>query len=335
MPDGCSCHLLRTTEVLESFRPQWDALWSEDGNATPFQSAAWLLPWWHHFGQADLRAVVVSRHGKPVALLPFYVCREPVQGERKLLLLGAGTSDYLDGLFAPDCTTEHVKMALDCILCIGGWDRLYAVQLRETSPLYKALGSMSATGGQSFGTEKCLRVRAVPMDGLPGSLRRNARYYRNRAEQSGKLTIEFADARGWKSTFDALVELHTQRWQRTGEPGVFADHRVLAFHHEAIPLLLQKKVLSLCSLCFNGEAIATAYWLADPSGRQESARYAYLIGYSLTHAELGPGTLLLASMTEHAANDGVAWIDMLRGEENYKKLWHPEPVPTFGFAFAR
>jgi len=46
--------ILRTTSELEWFRPEWEKLWSEDSNATPFQHPAWLLPWWHQFGQDDL-----------------------------------------------------------------------------------------------------------------------------------------------------------------------------------------------------------------------------------------------------------------------------------------
>jgi CelD/BcsL family acetyltransferase involved in cellulose biosynthesis len=34
---------------------------------------------------------------------------------------------------------------------------------------------------------------------------------------------------------------------------------------------------------------------------------------------------------EHAAHEGVQTIDMLRGNEEYKKLWHTERVATFGF----
>jgi CelD/BcsL family acetyltransferase involved in cellulose biosynthesis len=37
-------------------------------------------------------------------------------------------------------------------------------------------------------------------------------------------------------------------------------------------------------------------------------------------------------MIEQAAEEGIEWIDLLRGEESYKKLWNAEQEPTFGFA---
>jgi len=42
------------------------------------------------------------------------------------------------------------------------------------------------------------------------------------------------------------------------------------------------------------------------------------------HSDLRPGTVLIALATEHAAREGVRTIDMLRGDEGYKKFWHME-----------
>jgi CelD/BcsL family acetyltransferase involved in cellulose biosynthesis len=156
-------------------------------------------------------------------------------------------------------------------------------------------------------------------------------YYRNRAARLGQLEFVFADERTWPMFFDALVHLHTMRWQRRGESGVLADCRVLAWHREAIPILQQHGLLRLCALRHNGEVIGIAYSLVDPMTHPFRTQYVYLIAHSVQHAKLRPGTLLLAELIEHAANEGIDMIDMLRGEEEYKKLWHVESVPTYGF----
>ena len=67
----------------------------------------------------------------------------------------------------------------------------------------------------------------------------------------------------------------------------------------------------------------------------QRTQYFYLTAFSGEHAELRPGTLLLASAIEHAAQEGVAIIDMLRGEEAYKQLWYLEPAPTCGLEIRR
>lgn len=329
MPSGIDCKLIRTTAELEAFQPQWSALWLEDSHAMPFQRPEWLLPWWHQFGRPDLRAIAVSQHGRLVALFPFYIYREPNSGERQLLLLGVSTTDYLDGIFSPDCTREHVQAALDFLQAEGDWDVLHAGQLLPHSMLFQTFQCQSNV--QRWSGESCSRMRAVTIAELPVKIRRNAMYYRNRAMRRGNLEFTVEDPSNWVETFDALERLHTTRWQRSGQPGVLADPRVLACHREALPLLQQNGILRLCSLRLDGEIIGVLYSLIDPPSRAERTQYFYLTAFSPEHAELRPGTLLLGFAIEHAAQEGVRTIDMLRGDEAYKKIWHVESIPTYAF----
>jgi CelD/BcsL family acetyltransferase involved in cellulose biosynthesis len=207
---------------------------------------------------------------------------------------------------------------------------MYAGQLRPQSKLFLALQSFSKA--EWYSGESCWRMRAVSMLELPVKIRRNVMYYRNRAARLGSLELRTADSSNWPQFFDALVGLHTAQWRRRGEPGVLADPRVLAWHREAIPRLQARALLRLCSLHLNGDVLGVAYSLADPVGRRNRAHYFYLPAYSSRYAELSPGTLLLAHITERAAEEGTETIDMLRGEEDYKKIWHAEPFATFGFA---
>lgn len=334
MAENMDFHVIRTPEELHSFSNAWSALWREDPNATPFQSPEWLLPWWRQFRQTDLRAVAICQRGKLVGLLPFYIYREPRTGDRQMLLLGAGTSDYLGGVFAKHCTADHVQEAVRVACAQGNWDFLYASQLRPQSLLYQALERSTRCSP----AESCSRMPALPMAELPQKIRRNAMYYRNRAARLGALELTVADESDWMEHFQSLQRLHTARWQQRGEPGVLADKRVLAWHREALPLLQQSGILRLCSLRLNGEIIGVLYSLLDPPRTSEPAQgtartqYFYLTAYSLRHAELRPGTLLLALAIEHAANEGVQTIDMLRGDEAYKQIWHLTKTPTIGFA---
>lgn len=332
MRNGVRCELIRTTSELEAFQSSWRTLWSEDARATPFQRPEWLLPWWRQFGQPDLRAVIVLQQGRPIAFLPFYIYREPTSDERQLLLIGAGTTDYLDGIFTPECTPEYVQLAIDLLQAEGGWDVLYATQLRPESMLLQALSRQSASEVRRFETESCSRMAAVSMAGLPVKIRRNAMYYRNRALRQGKLEFTVAGASDWAESFEALERLHTKRWQSSGEPGVLADPRVLGWHREALPLLQASGLLRLCCLRLNGETIGVLYSLIDPASWPERTQYFYLTAFSIEHADLRPGTLLLGYAIEHAAEEGVKTIDMLRGNESYKKIWHVQPVSTYGFA---
>lgn len=337
--------ILRSSAELEAFVPAWTQLWHADPHATPFQHPAWLIPWWHHFGEAQTPAaqlccvILTSFAGNVLAFLPFYLYPEPTTGERKLLLLGVGTTDYLDGLFAPACTVADVLFGLTYLCAEAAFDTLYATQLRQESPLTHAFMALNTPGLHRFPTESCGRMQAVSIAGLPVKIRRNALYYRNRAQRLGNLTYTLADASSYQAAFDNLERLHTERWQARGESGVLADPAVLATHREALPLLADSGLLRLGTLRLNYEVMAVLYSLIDPPSRSPAApdqprhtQYFYLTAFSAAHADLRPGTLLLACAIEHAATEGVHTIDMLRGEEGYKELWHLERFPTCGFS---
>jgi CelD/BcsL family acetyltransferase involved in cellulose biosynthesis len=140
-----------------------------------------------------------------------------------------------------------------------------------------------------------------------------------------------ADRSNWAEFFDDLKRLHTSRWNARGEEGVLTDDRAVRWHREAIPLLLEAELLRLMALRLDGKTVAVLYSLIDNERGLERPRvqYFYITAYSPEHADLRPGTLLIAYAVEHAAQDGVATIDMLRGDEGYKQIWHMEKHPTW------
>lgn len=329
MHENVECRMMRTTEELQAFAEDWSQLWRNDPCASPFQSREWLLPWWHQFAQPGLRAISIWRGAACLGFLPFYVYQEPRSGERKLLLMGAGTTDYLDGVFSPGCTTQHIQKALTVLCSEPGWDALWASQLPGHSKLLRALQESKQMNLRAFQGESCARTTAVPIDALPGKIRINARYYRKRAQQLGTLEFEVAQGERVLESFETLRKQHSERWKQNGESGVLADEKVIAWHREALPMLEQSGLLRMFSLKLNGEVLGVLYTLVDPPQRDSRTQYFYLIGYSIEHARLSPGTLLIAFAIDHAAHEGVRTIDMLRGNETYKQHWHTQKVPTY------
>ena len=322
-------HLIRCTEQLIDFIPPWRALFERDPEAKPFQSAEWLVPWWKQFGGEELCAVAIVQGGNVVGFLPFYIYCDVLKGERQLMPLGVGTTDYLDGLFAPECSTEAIGRAVEWLREQVRHDVFCAAQLPNRSrlllPLRQRVREREILVSQS---EPCSRMPAVTMEELPQKIRRNAMYYRNRARRCGSLELVQADDSNWERIFAALVQLHTLRWRSRGTEGVLVDERVILWHREAIPQLLHAGLLRLMALRLNDQIIGVLYSLVDRM-RQGRTQYFYITAYSPEHSGLRPGTLLIAFAAEHAAREGVATIDMLRGDEDYKQIWHMEKVPTW------
>ncbi len=332
MPSSYSLDILRTTEELNRIADDWSALWRKDPYATPFQSREWLLPWWHQFGQPELRTVSIRQGAELLGLLPLYIYREPKNGQRQLLPLGVGTTDYLGGIFAQDCSIEAIQSALDLALDEGGWDTFNLTQLRSGDRLLEAVRPYEYTGGCVAPSESCSRLSAVRRSELPSKIRRNLTNDYNRASREGSLAFHVAEAADALPTFEVLCRLHSERWHASGLPGVLADDRVVAWHREAIPELQKCGLLRMCSLTFNGEPVAVIYSLLEPEPRSPRTQYLYLSAFSTQYGDISPGSILLAEVVEHAAQQGVNSIDLLRGDERYKRLWHAEPEPTWGLS---
>ena len=324
------CH---TSEAaLDALIPEWKDLWLADAHATPFQHPAWLRPWWGQFGSdGELHAVALRDRadGRLLGLLPLYVYPQPRSGERLLLLIGAGTTDHLDGLWEPGALGT-ARVALASLLSHpDGWDRASLSQLRPDSPLLLAAREYALAVHEA---EPCT-VLYTAAD-LPAKLRANTRRYRRRAEASGSLACTAAATPDEAlASFDHLIRLHGGRWQDRGESGVLADARVLAHHREAIPALLDAGLLLIFRLTLNGDVLGILYALCDPATRSQRCLYLYLIGFDTHFAEFSPGTLLLHEVWRYARANGFLRLDLLRGGERYKAFWNAQPEATFGFDF--
>lgn len=312
-------------EALAALMPEWAALWARDGTATPFQHPAWLVPWWRQFGPDGRLAGAAVRgwtSGELAGFLPGYVYLEESSGKRVLLLAGAGTSDYLGGVFASAGTADT---ALRSVLAVAGWDAVRWQQLRAGSALLQA---GEACGLATSGAEPCAVVDVRRE--LPAKLRVNLNRYGRLAGTVGAVQCRMA-ATGEEALadFEVLVRLHSVRWRERGEEGVLHDPRVLAHHRESLPLLVGAGLLRMFRLTIGGATAGVLYGLADGPGVRERRLYLYLIGFEARFGAVSPGSLLVRAAWEQARREGAAGLDLLRGGEGYKRHWGAVAEGTF------
>jgi CelD/BcsL family acetyltransferase involved in cellulose biosynthesis len=137
-------------------------------------------------------------------------------------------------------------------------------------------------------------------------------------EQEGPVAFERADTASRGPLLDALILLHTARWQLRGEPGVLADERLHAFHHRTSRLMLERGRLRLLALRCGGAVAAVLYGFA-----LHGRLFAYLVGFDPKLAHASPGALLVAHAQEEAVREGLGAFELLRGREPYKAVWRP------------
>lgn len=302
--------LLREDAAVLALRPEWEALFAR-AQATPFQSPAWLLPWWGVFGTGEPRvATCRDANGRLLGVLPLYCLR----AEAKLLPIGAGISDYLDVLLdplAPPGTAARLldaAMSCDTLPC-------HLIELSPGSPL-------RSTDAMPSETCPVLPLMAELRLSIPARQHRKLRMSRNRAAEIGGYAIERATPGTAATMFDHLTRLHGAYWRSRGEPGVLDDPAIQAFHAAAIPALLQAGLLRMESITLAGRVAAVIYALIDHAHRI----HFYLSGFDEDFARESPGTLLLGAMLEQAIAEGRREAHFLRGEEAYKFAWGALPT---------
>lgn len=324
--DGSAASLeveeITSTAGLEALRSEWWALWRRTPEATPFQSPAWLLPWWQIFGQGELLTLAFREHGRLTGLLPLYVLK--AEGCRKLLPLGIGITDRLDPLL----TAALARLAVRHLASRAHvFDRIDLMELAADSPLL----SVAAPEGWGDEVQACEPRPVLTLPQGPEELRRavprlgKLGYYRRRAAALGRAEIRTATERTLAEHLDALFRLHGARWTERGEPGVLADREVQAFHRLAAAALLSSGLLRGYALHIDDRIAAVLHGFAD-----RRRFHAYLGGHDPDLRHPGPGALMIGHAIEEACREGLESFDFLRGREPYKYAWGAVDHPACG-----
>ena len=319
----CAIERAMTVEVVATFsrllalKDDWSSLHAETKDSSPFQSPAWLLTWWKHFGSGELRIFAFRDEvGGLAGMIPCFL--HEWMHKKQLTLVGTGVSDYLEPLIKQENVDEILTLIRRELTDRSDWDVCLWQDLMAGSHLL-SLGIaqretpcseiLLADNFEKFWTER------------PSGLRRNVKRYRSKAEQLSP--IEFVVLDGFDAEcFDALLRLHGARWREQGESGTIDGNRSVDFLQESAKLLARQRMVRFFSLRFQREIAAVI--MAFPF---RGAIYAYLSAFDPTYSALGFGRLLLHDALRHSCNHGFASWNFLRGEESYKAEWGARPIP--------
>ncbi|MFL5273641.1 MAG: GNAT family N-acetyltransferase [Anaeromyxobacteraceae bacterium] len=319
--------LLAGLPALERLRPSWEALWSRDPRATPFQHPDWILPWCRRFWREPF-AVAVRRGGALVGLAPLHA--HTWQGRRLVQLASGPLADFQDLIAEPDHATTVAALVLEELASRAATGEVVELDgLREGSPLLGAPSPLAVLD-EVAAVESCPEL-ALPddaarlCDAVPRRQWEGYGYERRRAARAGALAFDLATADTFDARFDELARLHALRWSARGEPGgVIADPAVLAFHREAGRALHSRGALRLWTLRLDGRVLAATYGWSE-----RGAAAVYLTGFDPSAARLSPGKVLLGEAIEAAAREGARAYHFLRGREAYKYAWGARDRPSF------
>jgi CelD/BcsL family acetyltransferase involved in cellulose biosynthesis len=309
---------IRDVDTLDLLVPQWWNLWRRIPSATPFQTPAWLVPWWRAFSPGRLLVITVQQAGRLVGLAPFYI--EQGALGRRVLPIGISTTDYIDVLLDPECIDSAAAALVEHLAAERTWREweltdlapdAFALRLPEPSGCTTSLQPASPCPVLALPREFDALLRA-----LSPNKRNNLHNARNRAKRRGDVHFMQADAVSAPGMLESLMQLHAARWTGRGEQGVFSDPRVRAFHAAAIPLLFEADLARLFALKICGRTAAVHYGL---SGKGRA--YSYITGFDPEFSFESPGALLLAHVIDRSIGEDTTEFHFLRGQEKYKYEW--------------
>lgn len=323
--------VVRRLDELLAYRSFWD------GHApSPLQSPQWLLAWWEAYQTpaAQLCAVVVKDlKGNVLGLAPFWFRHSWTEGA-VLRFLGSGRAcvDFQSLIVAP----EHASVVGQAV---GQW---LTQQSNASSPSacvwsmleLEGVASSDAALEAMLGVLHAQRCHCQPaqlehtwrlrldqgwngfLSAMSKTQRSQTRQLVNRFDKHSAWALRWVDRddQQFASALATCMDLHQRRWQADGESGCFADGRFKHYVELACHELLPSGRVEIGILEDAGQPVAAHLCLIDA----QRNRYMYQAGRDPARAAENFGRMLNALTIRRACQEGIGFIDFLRGDELYK-----------------
>jgi CelD/BcsL family acetyltransferase involved in cellulose biosynthesis len=314
---------VRTLDWKDERALAWWHLRYDDGalyHNTFFQSPEWIHAWKRHYVDTHPRRksllIAVEEKGTLLALAPLFLHERsigPLRVWRSLHLIGERLAQYADIV----TDTKDTKAIWTAI--IGYLHAEYPdawLELRDVLPESTAywLADSADTEGEWY--------YRLPLHGLtPESLEGNAQAHMRRELSRARKRLSTDTALTWQfvtapdaSLLSELVRLNRKRFGTDSwfESGISRD-----YFFELCQAALKE---TWCAVLRSEERIASMLM-----GHSHGGCLLYLLsGIDEEFRSLSPGTMNLGRTIAYAAEQGFAYFDFLRGDEQYKCEFNPE-----------
>lgn len=321
--------------------PDWRRL-EAGGVLTPYQRAAWIMPWLHHAGsEAGVApAITVLRDaqgGEPVALFPFCVSR---RGPGKVIRFAGGRhANFNMGVFAPGAAPRIDRPALDAMFAAirkatQADAAILESQPREwqgfANPLTALPGSESPEPAYKFALAGSFEEL------IGGKLSKDARQKLRRKERRlaelGPVSFSRAQTpEEVRETLAAFLAQKQARFAQLGQPDVFAEPGLQAFIAAGSldGLAEGRPAIELYRLKA-GERIVACYGAA--LGPDRFCGMFTSFDASEDVFRWSPGELILLYLVEAMLARGLATFDLGVGEAKYKESYCDQTEALFDSA---
>ena len=319
--------ILRTADLFDTLRPEWNALLHASTADTPFLTHEWQCTWWSCLGEGELFVMTVRDGGALVGLAPLFILSQPdLDGKvrRLLRLIGSvDASDYLDLIAVRGREREVFDAMLNVLAQSDEWDVLDLYNVPAASTTRSLLPDLAAARGWKFTDEQQV---VCPIITLPATFedyvqnldkkeRHELRRKLRRSEGTEGLTWYAITGDDHVHDQDAAAEAFIDLMMKSrSDKSDFMTDRMRRFFHQMIHATHAGGFLHLSFLEVQGVKAAT-YLSFDYCQK----RLVFNSGLETTGFQsLSAGIVLVARMIEDAITRGYTEFDFLRGDEEYK-----------------
>ena len=296
--------ILTRSEQLATLRPEWHALWRRVASATPFQSPAWLLPWWRRFGNGRLRTLVVRDQDRLLAVLPLFHDTSGV-----LRFVGHGDANIQHALVAPEAEAALPTLVRDALAHLpDDWTACELLGLPEDSWLLRDPSTLPP------GLPPDMEVEPVGAIGIlelgPGGLTDGPQQEFETAQEIARaernLRIVGLDDTNRDRLLSLTLHPDRVRWASAAEGRMYANPEQRAFHHEVAAGFAALGALRLYVVYLVDRPVAVHYgFVANGQG------FAYATLVDRHFAYYRPDMLALGHAVNAAAGDGARRFQIL------------------------
>jgi len=315
----------------------WRELQRAGGVSHPMYTWEWMSTWWQVFGEGRSLVALVARDEHGVAAIAPFVRRKARMNRLfsfdRLELMGTGEdesgevfSEYVDMPVRPGAGKEVGTRLADQILDFDGEHRWEDIVLHRVGPASAAYSALRDSADRKGFPTGLLEQGECPYVALPATIGQyerqlgpKRRYQIRRSlrdlEKVGRIRFEKAETLDSAlCALSVLGELHQQRWEARGKPGVFSSQSFEEFHRQFIRRTFALGWPELWTLCLDGQPIACRYNL-----RYQGRISCYLSGTkALETHRAQPGIVAHYLCIKDAIESGATEYDFMLGRQSYK-----------------
>jgi CelD/BcsL family acetyltransferase involved in cellulose biosynthesis len=304
---------------IEQLLPEWEALFREDPEATPFVSAQWAQAWWPHWAGTARPWVLTAREGgRLVALAPLVLRhRGPF---RVISELGRDPSNYWSVVASPQRRAGAAAAIARAVAERSReWDAVILGGITQGEPVVEALAGRGL---------RIQRRAPVPHPGielpssfddylasLPRKRRKDLRRHLRRLDEGELSYRPVEDPAELEAAMARWQELRVRWWRARGKrlDPEHAGPRFRNFVGDLMALTVPRGLGQVWEFRSGQATVGIEISLLT-----QRSFYAWLDGYDPDFAHLGLGKVAAGEAIRTSIANGRDYFDFMVGAEEYK-----------------